>query len=65
MLNMSPMSQTTMNCRDRPSAELRRKFSMICGENTTTQAAMDMELENGEKGVRGHSLASDCYPFCR
>ena len=34
----------TINCRLNPSALLRRKFSMICGENTTTQQAMDTDL---------------------
>ena len=29
--------------RERPSAEERRKFSMIWGEKTTTQQAMEME----------------------
>lgn len=29
-----------MNSTLRPSALLRRKFSMICGENTTTQQAV-------------------------
>ena len=30
--------------RERPSAEERRKFSIICGEKTTTQQAMEIEL---------------------
>jgi hypothetical protein len=33
------MTNSTLN----PSAELRRKFSMICGEKTTTQQAMLIE----------------------
>lgn len=33
-----------INWRDRPSAEDRRKFSMIWGLKTTTQQAMDMDL---------------------
>lgn len=32
-----------MNWIDRPSALRRRKFSMICGEKTTTQHAIDIE----------------------
>ena len=33
-----------MKVRERPSVEERRKFSMICGEKTTIQQAMEMEL---------------------
>jgi hypothetical protein len=44
MLKTSPASQTMMNCSERPSEEPRRKFSMICGEKTTTQQAIDIEL---------------------
>lgn len=33
-----------MNCTDRPSTLLRLKFSRICGEKTTTQEAIEMEL---------------------
>jgi len=33
-----------MKWSDSPSALPRRKFSMICGEKTTTQQAMEMEL---------------------
>jgi len=44
MLKTSPRSQTTMNWIERPSALPRRKFSTICGEKTTTQQAMDIEL---------------------
>lgn len=32
-----------MKTTDSPSAEPRRKFSMICGEKTTTQHAIEME----------------------
>jgi len=32
-----------MKAIDKPSAELRLKFSMICGEKTTTQHAIDIE----------------------
>lgn len=32
-----------MKAMERPSAELLLKFSMICGENTTTQQAIDIE----------------------
>jgi hypothetical protein len=45
MLNTSPANQTMRNRRERPSAEPRRKFSMICGENTTTQQAIEIELD--------------------
>lgn len=34
-----------MNWSERPLAEERWKFSMIWGEKTTTQQAMEMELE--------------------
>lgn len=44
MLKTSPASQTMTNWRDRPSAALRRKFSMIWGLKTTTQHAMEMDL---------------------
>lgn len=47
MLKTSPVSQMMMNWMDKPSAEERRKFSMICGEKTTTQHAIDMELFDG------------------
>lgn len=41
-----------MNWRDRPSAALRRKFSMIWGLKTTTQHAMEMDLQaEREKGA--------------
>ena len=43
ILNTSPSSHTIRNARERPSAEERRKFSMICGEKTTTQHAIEME----------------------
>ena len=43
MLKMSPRSQMIMKVRESPSADERRKFSIICGEKTTTQQAMDME----------------------
>jgi hypothetical protein len=33
-----------MKGTDKPSALPRRKFSRICGEKTTTQQAMEMEL---------------------
>lgn len=32
-----------MKATERPSADLLRKFSIICGEKTTTQQAMEME----------------------
>jgi hypothetical protein len=38
-----------MNWIERPSALLRRKFSMIWGEKTTTQQAIDMELGGGQR----------------
>ena len=37
---MSPMSHIKMKTTLKPSAELRRKFSIICGEKTTTQQAI-------------------------
>jgi hypothetical protein len=43
MLKTSPASQMTRNTTDSPSAEPRRKFSMICGEKTTTQQAIDTD----------------------
>lgn len=52
MLKTSPSSQTMTNCSDRPSADPRRKFSIICGEKTTTQQAIEMELGGGQK--KGH-----------
>ncbi len=52
ILKTSPASQTMMNWSDKPSALLRRKFSMICGEKTTTQQAMEMDLvEAVRKGI--------------
>jgi hypothetical protein len=53
MLNTSPSNQTMTNWIDRPSALPRRKFSMICGEKTTTQQAMEMELREGQQGEGG------------
>lgn len=44
MLKMSPKSQIMMKAMERPSVEERRVFSIICGEKTTTQQAMEMEL---------------------
>jgi hypothetical protein len=44
ILNTSPANQTIRKRRDSPSAEPLRKFSMICGENTTTQQAIEIEL---------------------
>jgi hypothetical protein len=44
MLKTSPANQTMRNRSDRPSAEPRRKFSMICGEKTTTQQAIEIDL---------------------
>jgi hypothetical protein len=44
MLNTSPANQTMRKRRERPSAEPRWKFSMICGENTTTQQAIEIDL---------------------
>jgi hypothetical protein len=44
ILKTSPASQTTTKRSDRPSADPLRKFSMICGEKTTTQQAMDIDL---------------------
>lgn len=41
-----------MNWSESESAEERRKFSMICGEKTTTQQAMEMDLWRSEKESR-------------
>src|SRR2546429_85743 len=46
MLKTSPANQTIRKTRDRPSAEPRTKFSIICGEKTTTQQATDIDLLN-------------------
>jgi len=46
------------NWRDSPSALPRRKFSTICGENTTTQQAMEMDLPATEK-VSAMSVARE------
>lgn len=35
MLKKSPSSHIMMKTTERPSAELRFQFSMICGEKTT------------------------------
>lgn len=43
MLKMSPASHMMINAIDKPSAELLLKFSMICGEKTTTQQAIETE----------------------
>lgn len=48
MLKTSPASQMMMNSTERPSAELRLKFSMICGENTTIQHAMEIDPQMPE-----------------
>lgn len=37
------MSHVTRNTTLNPSADPLRKFSMICGEKTTIQQAMEME----------------------
>jgi hypothetical protein len=44
MLKMSPANQMITNCSDNASAELFLKFSMICGEKTTIQHAIDIAL---------------------
>lgn len=46
MLKMSPASQMMTNCSDNASAELFLKFSIICGEKTTIQHAIDMALSS-------------------
>ena len=48
ILKTSPRSQTTMKMSERPSAEWRRKFSIIWGEKTTTQQAIDIDLGEGK-----------------
>ena len=48
--------------RDSPSAEERRKFSMICGEKTTTQQAIDIELKEfscEDQRSQSHDLPAD------
>lgn len=46
ILKTSPANQTMMNCSESPSAEPLLKFSIIWGENTTTQQAIDIELHS-------------------
>jgi len=58
ILKTSPTSQMTMKVIDRPSAEERRKFSMICGEKTTTQQAIEIEPQIPERAAR--SILADC-----
>src|SRR5271155_160361 len=41
-LKTSPASHITRNERDNPSPDRRRKFSMICGEKTTSQQAIEI-----------------------
>jgi hypothetical protein len=41
-LNTSPASQITRNDNESPSPDRRRKFSIICGENTTSQQTMEI-----------------------
>jgi hypothetical protein len=41
-LNTSPASHITKNDKDNPSPDRRRKFSMIWGENTTSQQAIEI-----------------------
>ena len=52
MLKTSPANQITMKTMDSPSADPLRKFSMIWGEKTTIQQAIDTDLiyasANGE-----------------
>ena len=48
MLKTSPRSQTMMKTMERPSAEERRMFSIIWGEKTTTQQAIEIELWSGK-----------------
>lgn len=45
--------------RESPSAEERRKFSTICGVNTTTQQAMEMEPRMPERA----SMSIGVAPF--
>lgn len=55
-LNTSPASQMIRKSSDSPSAEPRRKFSMICGEKTTTQHAIEIELIAPQCQYRHHCL---------
>jgi hypothetical protein len=41
-LKISPASHITRKDKDKPSPERRRKFSMIWGEKTTSQQAMEI-----------------------
>lgn len=59
MLNTSPTSQMTMKAIESPSAELRRKFSTICGVKTTTQHAMEIEPQIPLMASIGSDVASD------
>jgi len=42
-LKISPADQITRNSVDIASVELRLKFSIICGEKTTIQQAIDID----------------------
>ena len=59
ILKTSPSSQTITNWIERPSALLRRKFSTIWGEKTTTQHAMETELEVRRKVLVSHWIRTD------
>src|ERR1700761_7001022 len=59
MLKTSPANHTTINTIDSPSAEPLRKFSMIWGENTTTQQAIEIEPQMPESA----SMSSE-MPCC-
>lgn len=48
-----------MKTTERPSADLRRKFSMIWGEKTTTQQAMDIEPQIPDKASRSMLTLDD------
>lgn len=58
MLAISPASHIMMNSIERPSALLRRKFSIICGEKTTTQHAVESYyLRYDRARTQGHWFA--------
>lgn len=45
-----------MKAKDKPSAEERRKFSMIWGVKTTTQQAMEIEPRIPDRAVMSMSM---------
>ena len=62
ILNTSPANHTTMNTIERPSADCRRKFSTICGEKTTTQQAIEIDLSLISQKTLAQWHGSVAYP---